>query len=377
MRLPAGAPRTRALSDKSTVVRDLDTFQALSPEWNTLAELGVSPFLTYEWLRSWWVAFGQGELFCLVLHDEEGSLRAGAFCGLRPGRKLVSTANPETGDWDVVAADEPARARMWDEVARHGGPRIELSRLPEHSPGAEIASARLARAGYRTVSDRGPYSPFRRLPSSSDELRASLSRNLRSQVGRRRRALGKQGALQLRVCTGGPTLEDDVEALLRVEASGWKTRSGTAILSDPRTARLYREFAYLAASRGWLRLYLLELDGALVAGDYGCSYAGRGFLLKTGFDERHSALSPGLVLREAVLSACVEEGLSSYDFLGGPEPYKLRWTEEIRPRVTLRAYRGPVGLPAYAYWSTARPLLRAGRDRLLKARERFPGWRGG
>ena len=77
-----------------------------------------------------------------------------------------------------------------------------------------------------------------------------------------------------------------------------------------------------------------------IAGDFGCAFAGGGFLLKTGFDERFARFSPGLVLRGAVLRAAIAEGLRSYDFLGGPDPYKARWASGARPRVAVSGYRG-------------------------------------
>jgi CelD/BcsL family acetyltransferase involved in cellulose biosynthesis len=88
-----------------------------------------------------------------------------------------------------------------------------------------------------------------------------------------------------------------------------------------------------------LRLRLLELDGQLLAGDLSCVFENTEFLVKTGYDERFSRLSPGLVLRAEALRAAIDEGLSRYDFLGGPDPYKVRWGAVLRPRLMLDAYR--------------------------------------
>ena len=191
---------------------------------------------------------------------------------------------------------------------------------------------------------------------------ASRSPNFRSQWGRKRRALERTGAARFRVITGGSSLERDLDAFFSVEGSGWKARNATAILSDPSAERLYRTFAREAAGRGFLRLYLLEVDGEVVAGDLGCSFGGVGFLLKTGFAESHSRLSPGLVLRGEALRASIEEGLVGYDFLGGPDAYKLRWTDQLRPRERLTAYGGRSGQLAQIGWAAvARPALVRGR----------------
>ena len=48
---------------------------------------------------------------------------------------------------------------------------------------------------------------------------------------------------------------------LRLEASGWKLREGTAICSRPGVQRFYTLFAERAAARGWLRLLFLTVGG--------------------------------------------------------------------------------------------------------------------
>ena len=138
--------------------------------------------------------------------------------------------------------------------------------------------------------------------------------------------------------------------------------SGTAIVIDPSTAALYQDYALGAATRGRLRLHLLELDGVLVAADLGCSFAGGAFLVKTSYSEDHARLSPGLVLRAEVLRSTIAEGCSFYDFLGAPQPYKLRWSATPSTRWTVDGYRAG-WRPIATYHSRIRPLLKAARDR--------------
>ena len=334
--------------------------RAAAPEWNALAATQRSPFLTVEWLTAWWDSFGDGEPEVLTIR-ENGTLRAAALLG-RDGTRLTAPANDHSGDWDALAADDDARSRVWEQVARLGMPKLALPAMHE-AVAERLARQVLRPAGYRVVAERGPESPYLDLPGTYDDLLASKSRNFRSQLGRRRRGLEREGELVFRTTRGGPDLDRDLDEMLRVEAAGWKSSEGTAILSDSRTQRLYRSFAHAAAERGWLRLHLLEIDGRAIAADYSCVFAGGEFLFKTGFDEEWSRLSPGLVLRGEVLRRAIEEGLGFYDFLGGPDHYKLRWTDELRTRVTLRAFRGPRGLGPYVYRSRIRPVLKAVRDR--------------
>jgi CelD/BcsL family acetyltransferase involved in cellulose biosynthesis len=368
--LVGDAFRLEALDD----ARTLRTVEG----WNVLAGSAGSPFLTAEWLAAWWSAFGGGRLTCLLLRDDRGSLRAGACCRRLAGGRLAAAANEHTGDWDVVAADDQARRALWRAVAGLGAGAVDLAAIRSRAS-LDQAGQELRAAGYSTVEVTGVRSPYLELPGTWDALLASVSRNLRSQLGNRRRALEREGRLRFRTTVGGEEeLGRDLDAFLRVEGSGWKAGSGTAILSDPRTQRLYTDFARAAAAAGWLRLHLLELDGVPVAADLNCAFAGGTFLVKTGFDERYARFSPGLVLRGEVLRAAIQEGSRFYDFLGGPDGYKLRWTTDLRPRTAIKAYRGAYR-PLTVYQARLRPLLKAGalQARAIKAglahRRRRPG----
>ena len=315
-----------------------------------------SPFLTHEWLTLWSRAFGRGTPTTVLLRDPEGRLAGGALLFRRPGR-LETPANEHSGDWAAVGRDEQARSQVWAAIADLRAPLTVLTGLIDPAP-ARLALERRGRRVFATV---GARSPFLDLPPRFDDLLQQASRNLRSQVGRRRRALEREGRLSFRTTTGGARMARDLDAFFRIEAAGWKAKAGTAILSDPVHERLYRDFATAAAGRGWLRLHLLELDGEPIAADLGCAIDGSAFLIKTGFDEAHARRSPGLVLRAEVLRASIEEGLTEYDFLGGPDAYKLRWTSVVRPRVTLRAVNPHVGVLVETYRRAVRPGFRCGR----------------
>jgi CelD/BcsL family acetyltransferase involved in cellulose biosynthesis len=346
--------------------------------WNVLAGSAGSPFLTVEWLTAWWRAFGSGRFTCLALRDGRGALRAGACCRRLAGGRLAAAANAHTGDWDVVAADPQARRTLWQALAGLGAGAVHLPGIRSRAS-LDEADQELRASGYSTVRAAGIRSPYLELPASWEELLASVSRNHRSQLRRQRRGLEREGRLVFRTTVGGDEeLERDLAAFFRVESSGWKSGAGTAILSDPRTERLYSDFAKAAAAAGWLRLHLLELDGVPVAADLSCAFAGGVFLIKTGFDERYRRLSPGLVLRGEALRSAVQEGARFYDFLGGPDGYKLRWTTELRPRAAVRAYRG-ARRPLVLYHARLRPALKAGVVRAgelkggLARRRRHPG----
>lgn len=350
-----------------SVLPDLGEFE---DQWNRLAIDRESPFLTHEWLTCWWRAFGRGEPAWLVLPGPDGALRAGAFLERRSRRALLAPANDHSGEWDALAADPGALLELWAAIAELGADQIAVRALPERGESAQTAATTLRAAGFRIVRVLGPFSPELELPSTWEALLESVSGKLRKSLRYSRRTLEREGHVATRISTGGAALDADIDAFLKIEASGWKSRDGTAIISQPATERLYREFAHAAAAQGWLRLYFLEVDGVPVAADYGCVLGSRGLLLKTGFDEAYGRFSPGLILRADAIRASIEEGLRSYDMLGGPDKYKLRWTSAVHPRVGIWAYRGPKAMPAYAYRAKVRPWLKSTRDAARRLRPR-------
>jgi CelD/BcsL family acetyltransferase involved in cellulose biosynthesis len=354
----------RAPPESVSLLTGIDELERVGGEWNALAERRRSPFLTVDWLVSWWAAYGDGSPAIYVIHDEHGRLAGGAAFG-RTGRWLGSASNEQSGEWGALAGDEPTRDDVWRALAGAAPRRLRLDELlPDE---VEVARRQLTARGFHLLRRPGMRSPYLALPGSRDALLAGASRNLRSQFQRRRRALEREGRLELRTVRAGADAEVAFERFLHLEAAGWKGRERTALLTDPRLLSLHRAFARRAAAHGWLRLYLLELDGRLLAADYGCAFGGRGFLIKTAYDERYGGLSPGLVLRGEVLGACVDEGLRGYDFLGGSEQYKLRWASEVRPREGIVGYRGGPTVPERVYWSRMRPRLKRVRDRARRA----------
>lgn len=279
-------------------------------------------------------------------------------------RTLRGATNAYTEHWDVVAADPAARTTLWREIAALHTATISLSGVPAGSASLPVAVDVLRSAGYRVAVSVEQRSPILALPENWDDLLATVSRNLRSIVRRYTKRLAREGTLVFRTSTD-ERLEQDLRSFLVVEGSGWKGAAGSAIRSDPRATTLYTEFARAAARRGSLRLQVLELDGAPIAVDYTCVVGDCAFLLKTGFDERYARLSPGLVLRSHALQSAIGERLRHYDFLGGPDRYKVQWTAELRERLLIRAYGGITGPPMFLYRHRLRP---AGRRLVLLGR---------
>ncbi|HZA51944.1 MAG TPA: GNAT family N-acetyltransferase, partial [Myxococcaceae bacterium] len=157
-----------------------------------------------------------------------------------------------------------------------------------------------------------------------------------------RRKLEEKGRISLERIEVSGELAHQLEEGLELERSGWKGRGGTAIAQDEATRGFYSELARTAADLGALALYFLRLDGRAVAFHYALQYGGRYLLLKPAYDEAIKECSPGQLLMDEVLKACVERGLSEFDFLGPDMVWKRDWTDRVRPHHWLFIFRESV-----------------------------------
>jgi CelD/BcsL family acetyltransferase involved in cellulose biosynthesis len=307
----------------------------IEAEWDALAvRVGVAPFLRPGWICAWWRAFGGGELNIAAMRRE------GQLVGVLPTvqRRTVVSAptNWHSPIFDPIAEDPETARRLLAHLLERRPRRIDLG--PMDPDGLGLPELRKVADSYRIVDALALRSPFVRIEGDWDSYLASLSSNHRQAIRRTRRRLEEMGEVTLEISRG----EEDLEALLdegfELESRGWKTERGTAILSRPETRRFYRDIVEWARLTGILRLAFLRLDGSSIAFNLALETDRVHYLLKPGYDPRLSRLGPGRLLTADLIERAFRRGLSSYEFLGGAEPYKLRWTDRCRDRYRVQLF---------------------------------------
>lgn len=155
-----------------------------------------------------------------------------------------------------------------------------------------------------------------------DGYLATRSRNFRSQLRRRERALLREG-MTYRLCDEPERVGADMEALFDLHRERWG-RQASGALEGPR-AEFHREFAALALERGWLRLWLAEVDGRAIGAWYGFRYGEREWYYQLGRSPDWDRFAVGLVLLAHSVRAAIEDGVPEYRLLRGSETYKSRF----------------------------------------------------
>ena len=327
---------------KAELITDAARIGDVEDEWRALAESRGNGFLTPEWFRSWWAhRGGSSSPLISVVRRDDGSVagvmplvldassrpRAIRFAGATVGDRFHPAA--AESDEDAVAAATIAALEAegmlrYMVLLEH----VELDRGWWREMRAAASTQRAATEQQHTEL---PYIPIDGL--DWDGYLAGRSKNFRQQVRRRERGLRREHTVELRRASAA-SLQDDLATLFELHALRWSER-GRSSLDSPGTKEIVSDFALAAERRKWLRLLLLEIDGAAVAAFLGWRIGGSYSFFQSGFDPAWSDSSVGLVLMALTVKSAIEEGASEFDMLLGTEAYKRRFTDASRPAATV------------------------------------------
>jgi CelD/BcsL family acetyltransferase involved in cellulose biosynthesis len=336
------------------------SIEGLDGEWDELADRArAHPFLRPGWTRAWLDAFARDPLEVLTLR--RGSRLAAVLPLVRRRGALCSPTNWHTPLGGVLGEDLDARLEIVAAALALRPRRLSLDFLDLVSPGRGALLEAATRARFAVHEETMQRSPTLPLHGDWEAYLAGRSAKRSKEIARQRSRLNQRGDLTFEVETGIDRLEEG----LQVEGSGWKVAQGTAILSQPHTARLYRQVAAWAARRGMLRLFFLRLDGRPIAFEYAILDNRVLYDLKGGYDPEFRSHAPGLLIAREMLEWSFRQGLSRFELLGRVETQKLHWTKEVRDLQRVRAFAPtPGGRIEQFVVERVRPLARRVKARL-------------
>lgn len=320
-----------------TVLTRLDQLSEYEDRWRELAELRGNAFVTPEWFKAWMLHYGQdAEPAVAVVRDARGEL-TGVLPLVSTGRRSRTLRFAGANLADLF---HPA-ARVEDEDELIGPATAALADLSPRPVSIVFdkveAGARWWRsavAGWpvtmRATSFREDVLPLIEFEGLDWEAYLmTRSRNLRSQVRRRLRALESDHELRFRATTQPDEVRQDVATFFRLHDMRWGERGGSDASTELSRA-FHADFATAALERGWLRLWFMELDGETVAAWYGWRLGSRYSYYQAGFDPSFEGLSVGFALLAHTMRSAIEEDAAEYDLLLGGEAYKLRFATASR-----------------------------------------------
>jgi CelD/BcsL family acetyltransferase involved in cellulose biosynthesis len=316
-------------------VSGLDGLRRVAPDWNRLVEQAAVPdfFQTWEWVESWLEAFCEPErLVALLVRDGSRLVAALPVQGLLPrrwwsGSRLLAAANkqtPQSGLLHTGPAGEAVRAVLAH--LRSTRRRVSLT-FPSCPAGSAVFQGLIETAAaleWGVTRKQMRNSPRLRITTDWASYLRTRPKHVRKEWERKCRRLQEAGRVEF-VVVAGEDVERAMDEVLEIERHSWKEDRRTSFTAEQGLARFYGTLARRCAERGWLRLHLLRIDGRPAAFTFAVSYAGELLALKTSYDSRLRAASPGIVLMLRVMEQAFSEGMTAFNLLGDAS----RWKSEI------------------------------------------------
>jgi len=361
-------------------ISDAAAFRRLRGEWSEL--LAASPsdtvFLTWEWLHTWWEHFAGRRRLAILAVREGNDLVAVAPLALRPPQssrlsfawrlEFLGTGAAGSDYLDVIVRsgeEEPALAALQETLERARA-TIDLAQTRPGGAFAERLGESLRRRGWwlrRTAINACPFIPL--VGHTWTSYLATLGSAHRQNLQRRLRGLSRSGDVRFEAARTEEERRIFLARLVDLHNARRGARGSDAFDCAERIA-FHDRFSALALEQGWLRLFLLKLDGLPVASLYGLRYRDVFSFYQSGFDPAYARLSVGLVTMGWSIRQAIDEGASEFDFLHGEESYKSLWTQKRRPLGRLEIY------PPRAAGAFARRMDDAGRGARRLARAFLP-----
>jgi CelD/BcsL family acetyltransferase involved in cellulose biosynthesis len=342
----------------------VERLEDVGEDWRRLAEGAGHPFATFEWNLAWWRRFGEGkELFTFACRNDAGEVAAILPLYVAVSRPLRMARFLGYADlYSPICAPEnralaAAALRELTGKGRDSCRVIVAERLPGDQGWDQLLG------GKPVATHHDPVLDFK--GRSWDEFLASRSRNFRQQLRRRERRLVEERGLSFRLADDPERLGADLDALFRLHGERWGEE--TSGVFDGARAEFQRDFAFAAMQRGWLRLWLAEIEGEVIAAWYGWRFAGSEWYYQAGRDRSYDRYSLGLVLlAHSVREAC-NDGARAYRFLAGGEEYKWRFADRDLRAESRVIGSGPLAGLAKAAVAAAVALPSGSRRRLKRA----------
>ena len=297
------------MTRKVKVLTGLEAMTAIAPSWESMAAAAIEPNPFYEpWmllpaLEQFGVPSGfrlitvwNGERLDAVLPME----RSKGFKGL-PLAALESWRHRHCLLCTPLVRAEGAKDTLialieWLREDGDGASVVGLKYIPKDGPFYRALMATNIRC---LAMDEYSRPVLRRHRDGEAYINDFVSRKERQELRRRERRLQEQGRLKFVALGPDEDLGRWIDEFLRLEASGWKGKEGSAMICTEANRRFLTETFTAAYRRGRLEMVGIDLDGKPLGRCTGFIASEGSFAFKPAYDEAFAKFSPGIIAEVA------------------------------------------------------------------------------
>jgi len=339
-------------------IDNFNDFLALEKVWNQVLEKSPSDtvFLTHEWFRCWWQAYGNGNNLFILLVEDEGEIIAVAplmiskeRCRGFPVKKVgfIENNNSPQSNFIILAKDKECLSLIVDYLRGNNNlwDIVLFNNIPKESRTTDILPEILAEKRLLSGIRNGTSSPYITINSDWQNYYSKRSKKFREVLNNKANRLKKLGTITIREFNNCDQDDGLMTEVFEIGRRSWKVEKKIAISSTKENRKFFSELSKIASRKGWLSIWLLYINDCPVAFEYHLRYKGKVYALRAAYVEEYREVSPGSVLDKHIVEHLFKSGFTEYDLGPGVVFYKMRWTSEINLSVQIILFKN--GLLAY------------------------------
>ncbi|CCK80480.1 GNAT family N-acetyltransferase [Desulfobacula toluolica] len=326
------------------VVSDLESFYQLRTVWDELLENQKThmPFLCFDWFRIWIKHFlKDNELFILLLYQQDRvvaiaplHIKSIFFKKNLKARIVSLLGNIHSPIKNIIYKDHDIRVmsdcllkifRFFFDVYRDWD-IMELDSIPEEDHYFNILKNVANTIGFK----RREYFCYNdwvleKISYSGCEYLQKRSKNIRKELGKRKRRLQGKGDLRFENGTNKNKFDDYIRIYNYVREHSWK---------HPEKDNFFlKELRKSAMEKGWLRFAILFFNNLPISCHIRMNYKNSVYFLESVYDLEYSKFSPTTILRSELMQYIIDkENAGIIHTIRGDEPYKKDWTPTQKQR---------------------------------------------
>lgn len=339
------APGATIRADRLEIITDGARLAEIGVAWDDLwTRSDGLIFQSHAWISAWWQTVPNRKRLALRIGLVWNGDRLDAVMPLcvhkRRGLRFLEWAANSYSDYeDILAVDDcppETLQRLWAALTAPGG--FDIALLNRLCPGArtrELAErgARPALAlNHRTEISHRVTGAW----TTGADWFASQSKKARQNYRRKQSTIAEFGTPLFRLLTPDEPLRPVLARLSALKRQWLDARGRTSTLFEEGEAALSALVEAMARA-GVLRLFVMEVDGLIVAISVNFEQHGSLMAFVTSYDPAFERASPGTLLMSDYIMWAFDHGLHTVDFLCGAEAFKQRFGTEAVTLGTLTA----------------------------------------
>ena len=309
-------------------IQNYKRFQEIPEIWNEVLHSSDQdcPFLTHEWISSWWECFSEDNSLEVLFFKDEEENPVGVVPLMIQDNILRFIASEEVSDYCDFVFMKGYKEEFYESLFGYfktipsNIEKIELMNVQSSSSTLDYLRRMASKHGFSCSKEEVEVAPVLELPSSYEDYLGNLSKKKRHELRRKLRRMESLEGIRVEKITDSKNLRTYLDRFIAIHKQS--SSSKAKFWEKPKMTAFFHEMAHRFSLREWIELNVLFYEERILAALLNFSYSTWIYFYNVAFDRNFARYSPGIFLFDHCIRDAISTGKRSADFLRGREKYK-------------------------------------------------------